>query len=61
MFAMKSRELFREVNLSVPFRSLCYSCRKPLDFADRKYINLNIKSGYYYCEECKRQVWKKSA
>jgi predicted SprT family Zn-dependent metalloprotease len=60
MFAMKSKELFREVKLSVPFRSLCYNCRMPLDFTDRKYVNVNIKFGYY-CEKCKGHLRKHSA
>jgi hypothetical protein len=55
VFAAKSKEVFREVILSVPFRSVCFHCRRSLDFADQKYINLNVKSGYY-CEECKSHL-----
>jgi hypothetical protein len=55
MSAMKMKESFREVKLSVPFRSVCYHCKRKLGFTDRKYINLNIKFGYY-CEECKDQL-----
>jgi uncharacterized protein with PIN domain len=57
MFAVKRRELFKEVQLSVPFRSICYHCRRPLDFTDRKYVKLDIEFGYY-CEECKGHLWK---
>jgi predicted SprT family Zn-dependent metalloprotease len=60
MFAMKSKDLFREVKLSVPFRSVCYHCRRSLDLTDRKYTNPNIKFGYY-CEECKGDLWKHNA
>ncbi len=45
------RHVFREIGLSVPFRSVCFHCKKVLEFEDRKYENLRIKSAYY-CEKC---------
>ena len=44
----------REMKLSLPFRSVCAQCKKPLDFSDRKYTEAG-NSRRCYCEECKRQ------
>ena len=43
--------VFREIRLSVSFQSVCFHCKKVLDFDDRKYENLRIRSAYY-CEKC---------
>jgi hypothetical protein len=49
------KHVFREMKLSLPFRSVCVHCKKSLNFDDRKYTDAGISSGYY-CEECKNQL-----
>jgi len=45
----------KEVKLSLSFRSVCYNCKQPLDFNDRKYSDPGNSFGYY-CEKCKREM-----
>jgi hypothetical protein len=54
------KKVFREVRLSVPFRTICFQCKKELNFNDRKYENPSIRQAYYghYCEECMNQSGK---
>ena len=51
------KKVFREVRLSVPFRTICFQCKKELNFNDRKYLDPGIRPEYYgyHCEECVNQ------
>jgi hypothetical protein len=52
------KQVLREVKLSIPFRTICFQCRKDLNFDDQKYTDPSIREKYYryYCEECKNQT-----
>jgi len=51
------KQILREMKLSVPFRTICFQCKKELNFNDRKYYDHSISPVYfgYYCEECMNQ------
>ena len=51
------KKQFTEIKLSVPFRTICFQCKKELNFNDRKYYDPSISPVYfgYYCEECMNQ------
>ena len=51
------KQTLREMKLSVPFRTICFQCKKELSFNDQKYADSGVHAGFYgyYCEECANQ------
>ena len=49
------KPLFKEMNLSLPFRSVCSHCKNPLGFIERKYSSFGISSRSC-CEECRDRL-----
>ena len=52
------KQILREMKLSVPFRTICFQCKKELNFDDRKYEDPGIRQEYYgyFCEQCMNQA-----